>query len=87
MGLRGNARRWLREIFGCILWRCGRCLELSVASRSVQPGRKAARQGEEYKSLLGISRHRGGFLFMFGAHLRAEVPGAPLSRGTVTEPT
>lgn len=38
----------LGEAFGRILRRCGRCLELSVASRSSQPGRRGQR--EEGKS-------------------------------------
>lgn len=60
----------------------GAVFELSVASRSVQPGRKASEAGRGVQMFAWNARHRGGFfLFMFGAHLRAEVPGAPFIQG------
>lgn len=53
LGVRNN-RRSLGEVFGCILWRCGRCLELSVTSRSSQAGRKAARGVQIFARNAGI---------------------------------
>lgn len=82
MGLHGNVRRSLREIFGCILLRCGRCLWV-VGCFEKCPTWPEGKRGRARSTNLcsECPTSWGLFLFMFGAHLRAEVPGAPFYPG------